>query len=161
MADRRIVRIGRRMRPWLLGWFGFQALLALAGWVTAWRKNEGDESSTSIRRVFTHNGVELHPRNPELLRVRLDLAMAGGEIDLTGLPRPQAGIDVTVRAMMAGLAVRVPPDWRVWWEFRGVGGIGTDGAVERTHDEHAADVRVHAVVLFGGIGVEAGGRPGA
>jgi hypothetical protein len=156
MADRRIVRIGRRMRPWLLGWFGFQALLALAGWVTAWRKNEGDESSTSIRRVFTHNGLELHPRNPQLSRVRLDLAMAGAEVDLTGIPRPAAGIDVTVRAMMAGLAVRVPSDWRVWWEFRGIGGIGTDGALQRTHDEHAADLRVHAVVLFGGIGLEAG-----
>jgi hypothetical protein len=131
--------------------------VALTGRITAWRKNEGDESSTSIRRVFTHNGLELHPRNPEVSRIRLDLAMAGGEIDLTGLPRPEAGIDVTVRAMMAGLAVRVPPDWRVWWEFRGIGGIGADGAVERTRDEHAADVRVHAVVLFGGIGLEAGG----
>ena len=156
MADRRIVRIGRRMRPWLLGWFGFQALLALAGWVTAWRKNEGDESSTSIRRVFTHNGLELRPRNPQITRVRLDLAMAGAEVDLTGIPRPAEGIDVTVRAMMAGLAVRVPSDWRVWWEFRGLGGIGTDGALQRTHDEHAADLRVHAVVLFGGIGLEAG-----
>ena len=116
----------------------------------------GDESSTSIRRVFTHTGLELHPRNPALSRVRLDLAMAGGELDLTGLPQPEAGIDVTVRAAMAGLAVRVPPDWRVWWQFRGIGGIGTDGALQRTHDEHAADLRVHAVVVLGGIGLEAG-----
>jgi hypothetical protein len=139
-----------------VGWFTFQAVVAIAGWVTAWRKNVGDESSTSIRRVFTHNGLELRPRNPQITRVRLDLAMAGAEVDLTGIPRPAEGIDVTVRAMMAGLAVRVPSDWRVWWEFRGLGGIGTDGALQRTHDEHAADLRVHAVVLFGGIGLEAG-----
>jgi hypothetical protein len=82
--------------------------------------------------------------------------MAGAELDLTGIPRPATGIDVTVRAMMAGLAVRVPSDWRVWWEFRGLGGIGTDGALQRTHDEHAADLRVHAGVLLAGIGVEAG-----
>jgi hypothetical protein len=146
----------RKLRPWLVGWFTFQAVVAIAGWVTAWRKNVGDESSTSIRRVFTHNGLELRPRNPQITRVRLDLAMAGAEVDLTGIPRPAEGIDVTVRAMMAGLAVRVPSDWRVWWEFRGLGGIGTDGALQRTHDEHAADLRVHAVVLFGGIGLEAG-----
>jgi hypothetical protein len=146
----------RKLRPWLVGWLTFQAVVAIAGWVTAWRKNVGDESSTSIRRVFTHDGLELHPRNPQITRVRLDLAMAGAEVDLTGIPRPAAGIDVTVRAMMAGLAVRVPSDWRVWWEFRGIGGIGTDGALQRTHDEHAADLRVHAVVLFGGIGIEAG-----
>ncbi|SNR61278.1 hypothetical protein [Blastococcus mobilis] len=148
--------LARRMLPWLVGWFTFQALVALAGRVTAWQKNVGDESSTSIRRVFTHTGLELHPRNPQLSRVRLDLAMAGGELDLSGLPRPQAGIDVTVRAAMAGLAVRVPSDWRVWWEFRGIGGIGTDGALQRTRDEHAADLRVHAVVVLGGIGLEAG-----
>ena len=140
----------------LLGWLGFQAVVALTGLVLARRKNLGDESSTSIRRVVTHNGLELAPRNPALTRVRLDLAMAGGELDLTGLPQPATGIDLTVRMGMAGLAVRVPSDWRVWWRFRGVGGIGTDGGLQRTRDEHAADLRIHAIVVLGGIGVESG-----
>jgi hypothetical protein len=144
----------RKIRPWLAGWFAFHAVVALAGWLTGWRKNEGEESSASIRRVLTHNGLELRPTNPNLSRVRVDLAMAGAEIDLTAIPRPANGIDLTVNAMMAGVAVRVPADWRVWWHFRGVGGIGTDGAIQRTHDEHAADVRVHATVVFGGIGLE-------
>jgi hypothetical protein len=146
----------RRARPWLIGWFAFQAAVALAGRLTAWRKDEGDESSTSIRRVLTHDGLELRPANPQLSRVRIDLAMAGAEIDLTGLPRPAHGIDLTVRMGMGGLAVRVPPDWRVWWRFRGVGGMGGDGRVQHTRDEHAADLRIHAVVVLGGIGVEAG-----
>lgn len=148
--------IARRLRPWLVGWLAFHAAVALVGWTTAWRKNEGDESSTNIRRVLTHFGLELHPRNPELSRVRVDLAMSGAEIDLTGIPQPSAGIDVTLRVLMGGVAVRVPPDWRVWWRFRGVGGMGGDGVVQRTHDERAADVRIHADVVFGGIGVEAG-----
>ena len=70
-----------------------------------------------------------------------------------------AGVDLTVRALMGGLAVRVPAGWRVWWSFRGVGGIGTDLAVARTHDEHGADLRVHARALFGGIGIEAAEAP--
>ena len=156
MANPRTARILRRARPWLLGWIAFQALVALVGRLTAWWKNEGDESSANIRRTITHYGLELQPRNPRLSRVRVDLAMSGAEIDLTALPRPENGIDLTARVMMAGLAIRVPADWRVWWEFRGVGGIGGDGAVQRTHDEHSADLRIHAVVLFGGIGVEAG-----
>src|SRR3954453_1742535 len=143
----------RKLRPWLVGWLAFQAAVALAGWVTAWGENEGDESGTSIRRVFTHNGMELHPTNPQLSRLRVDLAMAGAEIDLTAIPRPAAGLDLTVRAMMAGMAVRVPSDWRVWWRFRGVGGIGSDGSGGRTHDEHDADLRIHAGVLFGGVGL--------
>ena len=146
----------RKLRPWLVGWIGFQAAVALVGWLTAWRKDEGDESSTNIRRTLTHYGLEMQPRNPRLARMRVDLAMSGADIDLTALPRPETGIDLTVRVLMAGMAIRVPSDWRVWWEFRGIGGIGGDGAVQRTRDEHDADLRVHAVVLFGGIGVEAG-----
>lgn len=148
--------IARRLRPWLIGWLAFHAVVALVGWMTAWRKDEGDESSTNIRRVLTHFGLELHPRNPELSRVRVDLAMSGAEIDLTGIPQPTTGIDVTLRVLMGGVAVRVPPDWRVWWRFRGIGGMGGDGVVQRTQDERAADVRIHADVVFGGIGVEAG-----
>ena len=155
MANRRTVDAFRRVRRWLIGWAAFQAAVAVTGWLLAWRRNEGDESSMSIRRTVTHTGLELRPRNPRLTRVRIDLAMAGAELDLTGLPRPEGGIDVTVRALMGGLAVRVPAEWRVWWQFQGVGGMGGDGVVQRERDEHAADVRVHATVLFGGVGVEA------
>ena len=144
----------RKAQPWIVGWLTFQAVVALAGWLTARWKDEGDESSTSIRRVLTHNGLELHPRNPDLSRLRVDMAMAGAEIDLTGLPLPAKGIDLTMRVLMGGAAVKVPADWRVWWRFRGVGGMGGDGVVQRTHDEHAADLRIHALVAFGGIGVE-------
>lgn len=155
MANRRTVGAFRRVRPWLIGWVAFQAAVAVTGRLLAWRRDEGDESSMSIRRTITHTGLELRPRNPRLSRVRIDLAMAGAELDLTGLPRPEGGIDVTVRALMGGLAVRVPAEWRVWWQLQGVGGMGGDGVVQRSRDEHAADVRVHAAVLFGGIGVEA------
>jgi hypothetical protein len=56
--------------------------------------------------------------------------------------------------------VTVPAGWRVWWTFRGVGGIGVDegSGVTRTDDERGADLRIHAVVLFGGLGVEGAGR---
>ena len=155
MANRRTVDAFRRVRPWLIGWAAFQAAVAVTGLLLAWRRNEGDESSMSIRRTITHTGLELRPHNPRLSRVRIDLAMAGVELDLTGLPRPEGGIDVTVRALMGGLAVRVPAEWRVWWQLQGVGGMGGDGVVQRSRDEHAADVRVHAAVLFGGIGIEA------
>jgi hypothetical protein len=147
----------RKALPWLAGWFGFQAVVALAGWITAWRRNEGDESSLGIRRTVTHYGLELRPTNPQLSRVRLDLAMAGAEVDLTGIPQPPTGIDLTVNLLMGGMAVRVPAGWRVWWQFRGVGGIGADGTVQRTHDPHAADLRVYGNVLFGGIGIEGSG----
>ncbi len=151
-----LARAARAARPWIVGWAVFQAGVALVGRIAAWRTDEGDETSTSLRRVVTHGGLELRPTNPELSRVRIDLAMAGAEIDLTALPRPAHGVDLTLRVLMGGAAVRVPADWRVWWRFRGVGGMGGDGVVARVHDERGADVRIHAVVVFGGIGVEGG-----
>jgi hypothetical protein len=149
------VRILKRVLPWLGGWLALQAVVALIGRLLAARFDEGDDSSKEIRRVVTMGGLQLKPTNPGLTRIELDLGMAGGEIDLTALDET-AGIDLTMRAVMGGLAVKVPADWRVWSQFRGVGGIGTDGGLTRTHDEHGADLRVHAVAVFGGIGVEAG-----
>jgi hypothetical protein len=151
--------VGRRLLIALICWLGFQAVLAVSGRLAALRLNEGDETSRAIRRVKTLGGVTLRPTNPELTRLRLDVGMAGGEIDLTGVGEVTPGIDQTVRALMGGVEVLVPPGWRVWWSFRGVGGVGTDHAVQRTHDEHAADLRVHARVLFGGIGIEAAPQP--
>jgi hypothetical protein len=101
--------------------------------------------------------VELRPTNPALTRVRIDLVMAGGVLDLTALPRVPGGIDVTVRAVLGGMAVQVPPGWRVWWRFRGIGGIGADGPVVRARDEAGADVRLHVRCAFGGLGIESAG----
>ena len=146
----------RRALPWLLGWWAAQAALAVGGRLVAWRKDEGDESTAGIRRVVVLGGVDLRPINPELSRVRLDLVMAGGQLDLTGVPHVPGGIDLTVRALMGGLGVQVPTGWRVWWSRRGPGGVGfaeSDGLVH-TDDERGADLRIHADVLLGGIGVE-------
>ncbi len=153
-VSRRFPPVVRRVLPWLLAWWSFQAVLAVTARLVARRKNEGDETSTAIRRVQAVGGVELRPENPALSRVRVDLVMAGGLLDLTALPRVPGGIDVTVRALMGGLAVRVPPGWRVWWRYRGIGGMGADGPVVRSRDETTADLRLHVQCLLGGVGIE-------
>jgi hypothetical protein len=144
----------RRALRGLAAWLAVQALVAVTGRVAARRLNEGDENSAGIRRVMTMGGLELRPTNPALTRVRLDLVMAGGELDLTGVSPPPGGIDLTVRAVMGGVAVRVPRGWRVWWEFTGIGGMGADTGVERTTDQVHAHLRVHARTFLGGVGIE-------
>ncbi|MGY1815781.1 hypothetical protein [Blastococcus sp. SYSU D00820] len=146
----------RKLLPWIAGWAGLHAGVAVIGRVRAHRTDEGDESTAGIRRTRTHTGFELRPQNPQLARVRIDLAMAGGELDLTALDPVPGGVDVTVGALMAGLAVRVRPDWKVWWEFSGIGGVGADPGVSVTADERGADLRLHVRTAFAGVGVEAG-----
>ena len=147
----------RKVLRRLAAWWAFPLLVSGAVRLVALRKNEGDETSTSIRRLQALGSVELRPTNPALARVRIGLVMAGGVLDLTALPRVPGGIDVTVRAVMGGMAVQVPPGWRVWWRFRGIGGIGADGPVVRARDEVGADVRLHVVVALGGLGIESAG----
>jgi hypothetical protein len=155
MSDARTLPAGaRKVLPWLAGWMAFQGLLAVGGRVAARRLDQGDNGSPTIRRVMTLGGVQLRPGSPTLARVELDLMMAGGELDLTATPPLPGGVDVVARVVMGGLAVRVPRGWRVYWDFRGVGGVGADAGVERTTDWASADLRLKARVILGGIGIE-------
>ena len=145
----------RRALPWIGAWLAVQGAIALAGLVWARRKDEGDDSTAGIRRVRVMSGTELRPHNPELARVRLDVVMAGGDVDLTGLRPVPGGVDVTVHAVMGGAAVRVPPEWRVWNGMRAVaGGVGLAPGVRETTDEQGADLRLHGWAVMGGVGVE-------
>ena len=145
----------RRALPWVVGALVLQGVLALAGLVWARRTNEGDDSTASIRRALVMNGVQLRPQNPELSRIRLDLVMGGGEVDLTRLAPVPGGIDVTVHAVMGGAAIRVPADWRVWCGMQAMaGGVGLATGVQRTDDERGADLRLHGWAAMGGVGVE-------
>jgi hypothetical protein len=157
MASRRS-DVVRRVLPWAALWVGIQAAVAVAGRLAARRLDRGDESSGSIRRVLAMGGLELRPTNPALSSVELDVAMGGADLNLGRLPLPDDGrgpvVDVRARVLMGGVAVHVPPGWRVWTSFRGVGGLGVAPGIQRASDEHEADLRLRGRVLFGGIGVQ-------
>ncbi|SDD40126.1 hypothetical protein SAMN05660690_4208 [Geodermatophilus telluris] len=145
----------RRALPWIGATLAVQGAVAVAGLVWSLRADEGDDRSAVVRRVRVMGGAQLRPRNPALSRVGLDVVMAGGEVDLTGLAPVPGGVDVTVRAVMGGAAVRVPPGWRVWSGTRAVaGGVGLAPGVRRTDDPRDADLRLHGWAVMGGVGVE-------
>jgi hypothetical protein len=156
MSTTRRAAVARRALPWVAGWLGLRVAVALGGWVVARRVDIGDESTATIRRTSTAAPLRLRPRHQEISRVRIDLVMTGGELDLTAVPRVRGGIDVTVHLVMAGLAIRVPPGYRVWWSSAGPGGIGLapDSSAAHTDDERGADLRIHATLWFAGLGVE-------
>jgi hypothetical protein len=162
-TTRRLPTWARRALPWVAVWLTVQALVGGVGRILAYRHDEGDDSTAGIRRVQTLGEVRLRPYNPQLARVRVDLMMAGGQVDLTGVPRVPGGVDLTVHALMAGLEVTVPRDWRVWVGSKGVGGVDVDPRLQQTKDDRFADLRVHAGVALAGVALQAGepaiGRP--
>jgi hypothetical protein len=154
---RRPQKVRRRFLRVLLAWLGFQGVLAAVGWLAASRLDEGDDDSATIRRVRAVGGFDLRPTSSALSSVRLDLAMGGAEVDLSGLPRPSSPVDLAVNVVMGGVGVKVPADWRVWSSFLGVGGLGADDGVQRAATAADADLRIRARAVFGGVGVEKAG----
>jgi hypothetical protein len=141
----------RPMAFWLVG----QTVVLLVARLAARRLDRGEETSADIRRVLVMAGGELRPAGAAVSRVHVDTLMGGAQLDLTALPPVPAGIDVTVHALMGGVAIRVPNGWTTWWSFRGaMGGVGADAGVERATDRDAANVRVHAHAVMGGVGIE-------
>jgi len=151
-----IKKVLRRLWPLFVAWGALQVAVAVTGNVLAKRRNTGDETSSIIRRVVTQGGLQLRPRSTGLRRVELDAAMAGVELDLTGVPaKVPGGVDVDVRALMAGVDVTVPEGWSVWWDGSGPGGIGParKRPVQKAETPDDADVRVRARLLFAGVGL--------
>jgi hypothetical protein len=154
-APRTTDPVVRRVLRGVLLWIAGEALLLGLARLAASRLDQGSEMSTTIRRLYMMGGEELRPTNPELARIRVDAIMGGGLLDLTAIPSVPGGVDVTVRALMGGIGVRVPVGWRTWWSFRGVmGGVGSTGGIERVTDPAAADLRLHVHALMGGVGIE-------
>ena len=152
VAQRSLVRSALRGAAlWILA----EAVLVFVARLATRRLDRGDETSPDIRRALALRGAQLRPTNPALSRVRVDAVMGGGLLDLTAMAPVVGGIDVTVRAVMGGMAVRVPAGWKVWWSFRGVmGGLGADDGIRRVTDSARADLRVHARAIMGGVGIE-------
>ena len=94
----------RGVALWILG----EAALVLVARLAARRVDRGNEASTEIRRLLVMTGEELRPTAAALSQVRIDAVMGGAQLDLTALSPPPGGIDVTLRALMGGIAVRVP-----------------------------------------------------
>ena len=151
-----VKKVLRRFWPVLVIWGALQLALRVAGIVLAKRRNTGDEFASVIRRVVVQRGMELRPRSTALRRLEVDAAMAGVEIDLSGVPgKVPGGIDVEIRALMAGVDVAVPEGWSVDWQGSGPGGIGParKRPVQKAESPDDADVRVHARLLFAGVGL--------
>ncbi len=145
----------RRAVPWILGALAVQGALRAGGWLAARRLDVGDEKSPEIRRVKTFGQITLAPVAAGQSDVHFDLMFAGAELDLTGAQPKPGGTDVEMHCVFGGGNIRLPAHWRVAWDSRGIGGIGTGRKepIEKADDPAVADLRIHLRALFGGVGL--------
>jgi len=113
--------------------------------------SRGDEESDEVALVAIFNGIELESRSASF-RGGTALAWFGGiSLDLRDATlAPAAEIDV--RAMFGGLAIRVPPTWRVDASGTAIAG-GVDNSAAKPSGPDAPTLVVRAATAFGGISV--------
>ena len=113
--------------------------------------SRGDADSDELGLVAIFDGVDLKSR-ATAFRGGSALAWFGGvDLDLRDAELAE-GARLSVGALFGGLALRVPPHWRVETNVRAVGG-GVDVAQAETEDPDAPVLVVDGLAFMGGIAV--------
>jgi hypothetical protein len=144
----------RFLRAVLLFKLGFWAgMLASAALMKRVFPSRGDSESDEVALVAILNGVELESR-AQAFRGGSMLSWLGGiAVDLRKAElAPDAHLDV--RSLMGGIAIRVPPGWRIESDVKTLGGGVAIGVPEPESDE-APTLRLDGFTAFGGIAVGA------
>jgi hypothetical protein len=134
----------------VLGLLG--GLAAAAAAVKRALPSEGDEESDELKLVAVLDGIDLTSRSTAF-RGGSVLAWFGGiSLDLREATLAP-GASLTVHTVFGGVAVRVPPEWRVESTLTAVaGGVDTRAGTE---SPDAPTLTVEGRALFGGIAVGA------
>jgi hypothetical protein len=113
--------------------------------------SRGDADSDEVALVAVYDGVQLKSR-ARAFRGGSMLAWYGGiEADLRdATPAPEAHLSIA--ALFGGVALRVPPGWRVESNLRAVAG-GVDVSGEEPDDPAAPLLIVDGYALCGGVAV--------
>lgn len=131
-------------------WIG---LFAAARFVKRGLPSRGDEDSDEVSLVAVMDGVDLRSRS-RAFRGGTMLAWFGGvAVDLREATLAP-GAKLTTSALFGGVAVKVPPGWRIEQTARAfAGGVEVDAPAP--DDPDAPTLVVEATAGFGGVAIKA------
>jgi len=145
------MRLVRALLFFKLGfWAGTFAAAALMKRVL---RSRGDAESDEVALVAIFDGIELESRSTAFRGGSMLSWFGGIAVDLRSAKlAPEARL--TVHTLWGGIAIRVPPEWRVESSARAlVGGVAIDAP--RTEDPEAPRLVIDGFALLGGIAVGA------
>jgi hypothetical protein len=115
--------------------------------------SRGDAESDEVALVAILNGVELESRAQAFRGGTMFTWLGGIAVDLREAQlAPDAHLDV--RSLLGGIAIRVPPGWRVESSVTSVGG-GVAIGVQEPESDDAPTLRLDGFTAFGGVAVGA------
>jgi hypothetical protein len=136
-----------------------KAVTAAIALVVSRRLSSGDEETDEFRVVVVFFGREFRSRSTALRAASAQATMGGIELDLRDATLASgAASRLDLHATMAGIKVRVPPEWRVdvESEVRG-GGVQIETTPADDLPEDAPHLNVHATARLGGISITSRG----
>jgi hypothetical protein len=115
--------------------------------------SRGDAESDEVALVAILDGVELKSRAQAFRGGSMFTWLGGIAVDLREAQlAPGAHLDV--RSILGGIAIRVPPGWRVESDVKAIGGgAAVDVPDPESHD--APTLRIDGFSAFGGVAIGA------
>jgi hypothetical protein len=134
----------------------FGAVLGFAGAAAVAKRalpSRGDETSDEVALVAILDGVELKSRAAAFSGGSMLAWFGGVAVDLREAT-PAPGARLSVHALFGGVAIRVPPGWRLESNLRATAG-GVDVRAADAESPDAPTLTLDGFALFGGIAVGA------
>ena len=144
----------RILRGLLLFKLGFWAgMLASAALLKRAFPSRGDEESDELRLIAILNGIELRSRAHAFRGGSMFAWLGGIAVDLREAELAP-GARLEVGSLLGGIAIRVPPGWKVESDVRSLGG-GVAVQVPEPDDPEAPTLQLTGFTALGGIAVGA------
>jgi len=115
--------------------------------------SSGDEQSDEVALVAIFDGVELKSRASAFTGGSLLAWFGGVAVDLREATLAP-GARLSVHSLFGGVAIRVPPGWRIESSLHALAG-GVEVRSSEPDDPAAPTLTVEGLALFGGIAVGA------
>jgi hypothetical protein len=144
----------RFLRALLLFKLGFWAgTVASAALMRRAFPSRGDAESDEVRLVAILNGIELESRARAFRGGSMFTWLGGIDMDLRKAQlAPDAHLEVG--SLLGGIALRIPPGWRVESDVQSLGG-GVAVDVPTPESDDAPTLRISGFTAFGGVAIGA------
>jgi hypothetical protein len=145
----------RFLRALILFKLGFLAgTLASAALLKRVLPSYGDSDSDEVALVAILHGVALKSRAKAFRGGSMFSWLGGIAVDLREAELAPDGAHLDVHSLFGGIAIRVPPEWRVESNVKSLGG-GVAIGVPALESDDAPTLRLDGFTAFGGIAVGA------